>query len=550
ERGLQQMSFWLGLLLVFGLSPWVVDAAAADEQSAYSAKKTVAGTFSHEYVIDMASRMSKRAHVPTPPLRRADGNRLDYDTYRAIWFKTEKGVWKQDPPGLELHLYPTGWLYEQPIELNVVENGHVRRIKPRRDLFNVGARSEDAARGMPWGLSGFRINGPLNRDDVADEIVVFQGASYFRAISQGQQYGLSARGLALGVAAATGEEFPFFKRFWVEKPAAGSETITVHALLDSPSVVGAYRFNITPGKLTRTDVTTTLFPRVVLREVGVAPLTSMNILGPLNQRRVPDFRPRVHDSDGLVILNGNGERIWRPINNPKRLQMSWFIDENPRGFGLSQRERHYRAYLDLEARYERRPSAWVEPIGDWGRGSVVLVEIPSEEEIHDNIVAFWRPEKPLEPGKAHQFTYRLSWPDVTPSRTSGPFILRSRAGLAHGWDGRKGKVRFVVDLAGFEKGFGDALPAATVTASQGAVSNVVVQSIPQVPDPATPVHLIAGRTYDTVSGKGPETRPDGAYRVSFVFDPKGRDVSELRLQLAVSKGPTPETWLYRWTQDQ
>ncbi|MEL7049595.1 MAG: glucan biosynthesis protein, partial [Pseudomonadota bacterium] len=289
---------------------------------------------------------------------------------------------------------------------------------------------------------------------------------------------------------------------------------------------------------------------VRLKEVGIAPLTSMNILGPLNQRRVPDFRPRVHDSDGLAIINGRGERIWRPINNPKRLQTSLFLDENPKGFGLAQRERHYRSYLDLEARYERRPSAWVEPVGNWGRGSVVLVEIPSEEEIHDNVVAFWQPEKPIPAGQPFKLAYRLSWPDVTPSRTAGPFILRSRAGPAIKANGQPGKIRFIVDFAGFDDDFDGALPTAVVTASKGSVSSVVVQAKSPVVRKSNSAKTVAGRPYDRVRGKGPETRPDGELRVAFLIDPKEHDVSELRLQLAVPNGRAPETWLYRWTRDQ
>ncbi len=240
-------------------------------------------------------------------------------------------------------------------------------------------------------FSGFRLRAPLNRAEHFDEFVVFQGASYFRAVAKGQEYGLSARGLALKTGDARGEEFPFFRTFWIERPRPEANTVVVHALLDSDSTTGAYRFTIRPGDPTVMDVEMTLYPRVELTHVGLAPLTSMFFFGPNDRVGIDDFRPAVHDSDGLAIWNGRGEWLWRPLINPETLQVSAFVDDNPRGFGLLQRHRAFADYQDLEAHYERRPSLWVETIGEWGSGAVQLVEIPSKSEYHDNVVAFWRP---------------------------------------------------------------------------------------------------------------------------------------------------------------
>lgn len=535
----------------------VVGEDVAAEDKARTGAVPAAGAvnaFSHDTVVAKAQALAQRPFAPVSAARPPDGKRLDYDLYRAIWFNTDRAIWKDDPSGFELHLFPTGWLYEHPVVLNVVEKGAVRRIRGTRDDFHVGPQSAAIAQVMPWALSGFRINGPLNSPGVSDEIAVFQGASYFRGLSKGQQYGLSARGLALGVASPRGEEFPTFKEFWVEKSADGGASLIVHALLDSPSVAGAYRFVIRPGAPTSMDVTATLFPRVALRDVGIAPLTSMNLLGTLNPQRVADFRPRIHDSDGLAIVNGNGERLWRPLNNPRRLQTSWFVDNNPRGFGLAQRERDYRAYLDLQARYERRPSAWITPIGAWGRGSVVLVEIPSEEEIHDNIVAYWRPETPLAAGRAHTFQYRLDWPNriTTAAERDAPFVLRSRVGPAFGAQGRAGKKQFVIDYAGFEIADGMPLPKANVTVSAGEVKYVVVQAISGTAhqtqrslDPSEPTRKRGGFEPARAAEATP---PDGTFRVAFQFDPGGATTAEFRLQIDGPKGA--ETWLYRWTQDK
>ena len=271
-------------------------------------------------------------------------------------------------------------------------------LQPDNALYEFGALvGQPKADTPPIGFSGLRINSPINRPNVFDEVLVFQGASYFRGVSRGQAYGLSARGLAIDVAQPSGEEFPFFRTFWVERPARSSRQLVVHALLDSPGATGAYTFRIAGGAPTTVDVDVKLFPRRDLMHVGVAPLTSMFLFGGNNRSRMSDFRRAVHDSDGLAIAT-QGEQLWRPLANPRRLQVSAFSVQDLKGFGLIQRHRSFSDYEDLEANYERRPSAWIEPVGSWGNGTVRLVEIPSEEEIHDNIVAYWNPLEPYAQG--------------------------------------------------------------------------------------------------------------------------------------------------------
>jgi glucans biosynthesis protein len=247
----------------------------------------------------------------------------------------------------------------------------------------------------------------------------------------------------------------------------------------------------------------------------------MFLVGPVNPARVRDFRPRVHDSEGLAILSGSGERIWRPLTNPKKLQVSAFVDDNPRGFGLIQRRRHFSDYQDLEARYERRPSVWVEFVRGLGQGSVFLVELPTEEEIHDNIVAFWRPSQHLEKGREHQLNYRLRWRDETPTRFVGPWVSATRVGRAY-HDAAPGSVRFVIDYVDQERFSEEELPTAEASASEGVIQNLVVQ-----PNPET-----------------------GGLRASFIFDPQGKELAELRVNLSDWNGRMPETWLYRWTSSQ
>jgi periplasmic glucans biosynthesis protein len=477
--------------------------------------------FSQETVQRLAAELAAKPYE-APPAQSVKGiQNLDYDQYRQVRFRRERTIWRGEGLHFELQVLPTGWLFNSPIEINIVEGGVARPLPPDNSYFDLGPLAGKLPPEARLGFSGFRISGPLNRPDVFDEIIVFQGASYFRALSRGQIYGLSARGLALNVAQPGGEEFPRFRNFWIEKPQPGATAITIHALLDSASVTGAYRFHVMPGWPTAIDVQMTLYPRRELTNVGIAPLTSMFLFSGINRSRISDFRPAVHDSGGLAIRNGWNEHIWRPLNNPRRLQTSNFLDNDPGGFGLIQRARSFSHFQDLEARYELRPSAWVEVAGSWGPGVVELVEIPSEEEIHDNIVAYWKPAGALAAGKSHAFAYRLMWPNDVPRSWPGATVHATRAGLVNGPLRKTGATQFVIDLKGLIGINPEDLPAARLDATAGAVSAPIVQTNPEI----------------------------GGLRVSFTFDPKGASSSELRLALHKKEQVISETWLYRWVKD-
>lgn len=480
-----------------------------------------AAPFSRQTVIAEAMALAGKPFKAVADAVPKGVENLDYDQYRQIRFQREKSLWRGEALNFEVQLLPVGWLYKAPVEIEIVDGTVSRPLAPDNGFFDLGALGSRLSADARIGFSGFRINGPLNRPDVFDEIIVFQGASYFRALSRGQTFGLSARGLAINVGNGSGEEFPFFRKFWIEKPKPGANRVIIHALLDSPSTSGAYTITVIPGKPTATNVEMTLYPRRDITNIGIAPLTSMFLFGSINRSRISDFRAAVHDSDGLAMLNGWGENIWRPLNNPRRLQSSHFTDQNPKGFGLIQRARHYRSYQDLEAGYESRPSAWVQPQGEWGMGGVELFEIPSEEEIHDNIVTFWKPAQPLTAGRPHTYTYSLTWPDDAPRAWGGAPVTATRSGLANGPQRQNGVIQFAVDF-GPLPGIGPGeLPTAKLEANAGAVGSPVVQL----------------------------NRENSGLRVSFVFDPKGVKSSEMRLQLSIGGKPVSETWLYRWTSD-
>jgi len=439
---------------------------------------------------------------------------MTYEQYRGIRFKQDRALWRGQDLPFQVGFFPRGFLYRPAVDIYEVKDGQASPVPYDPDLFDY----DDPAVRVPdrLGFAGFRVHAAINRPGDFDEFCVFLGASYFRAVGRGQFYGLSARGLAIGTGTERPEEFPRFRAFWLERPQPGVGTMVIHALLDSRSAAGAFRFTVRPGETTVMDVESVLFPRTDIAETGIAPLTSMYHFSDRDHARSDDWRTGVHDSDGMAAVNGRNERLWRPLVNPAAVQFSAFMDANPRGFGLLQRKRDFRDFGDLEVLYGRRPSLWIEPIGDWGVGAVDLVEIPTNSEYNDNIVAFWRGRDALRAGGEYSFTYRMHWGADAPGdpRLARVAELRTGAGTA------PGTRVFVLDLAGDAV---KALPAGVKTRVELGSS--------------------AGRVEEGYSGPNPET---GGWRISIVFDPAGATAAELRCALRGEQEALSETWLYRW----
>jgi len=494
-----------------GVAVALIAAAASSH-----AQERPASPFSRAILVARAEELAKQEYVE-PPTAQDASSKLSYDQYRAIRFQKGASIWARQNRTFTLDLFHPGFIFDTPVNINLVIGGMGRRVLFKSDLFDYGTevgsppqRDEDEG-----GYSGFRVRAPINRPDALDEFLVFQGASYFRAVGRDQSYGLSARGLAIRTARPEGEEFPVFTDFWIERPPEHATAITIHALLQSRSVVGAYTFIATPGAETDIDVVATLFPRRSITNFGIAPLTSMFLFDASSGRgRFDDFRSAVHNSDGLEMLTGRGERVWRPLANPRTLQVSAFLDRGPKGFGLLQRKRRFEEYQDSDSHFERRPSIWVEPRGDWGDGHVELVEIPTDKEIHDNIVAYWQSAAPLPAGKATEFSYRLRWL-TEPLDTSVARVVSTRAGAASGSGDQR---QFVVDFLGAFAPPNDV--EINVSSSAGKV----------------------------LSPRGAIVTDTGAYRVTFELAPERNDVVELRLQLVSKNQPWSETWLYRWSR--
>ncbi|MFQ6551798.1 glucan biosynthesis protein [Aestuariibius insulae] len=469
--------------------------------------------FSDADVIDRARALAQSPYVPRPEIPQ-EWRDLSYDQFRHIWFDHRNALFEGTESPLRVDFFPPGLYFPQAVQMSVVEDGEARTIAFDKAVFDTTDEFPDLPRDATLGYSGLRLRAELEEPGIFTEFAVVQGASYFRAIATGQIYGLSARGIAIDTAEPSGEEFPDFTALWIERPAPGYGTVTLHALLDGPSITGAYRFEITPGAPLSMQVRATLFARRDLPHLGVAPLTSMFLFDETMRDRFSDFRPAVHDSDGLMIANGGGEHIWRPLANPRALQLSAFADMGPKGFGLMQRARTFSDFADLEALYHRRPGLWVTPEGDWGRGSVTLVEIPADLEVYDNIVAYWRPAEPFAAGTEQTLSYRLDWGDAPAPGHALAQVLNTRIGARP-----EGGLIVAIDFA----------------AADG------------LPDLDTIVPLIrtsAGETSGGLLQRNPDT---GGPRLAFTFRPGDATLAEFRVQLRSETDPLSEVWLYRWT---
>ena len=497
-------------------SGFVPEAAAEDMYGPFT-------DFRDDFVRNLARDLAAKPFVDEKIEMPAGFDVSTYDQYRDIRFNPDRAIWKGEDHKFSFDLFHSGFLFTRPVDIYVVQDSQQAKLNydPALFVFGPSVKRPDGKTDLHY--AGFRLRHPINSPDVDDEFLVFQGASYFRAVGKGLLYGLSARGLAVDTGQPSGEEFPFFKSFWIRRPEPATGIIVVEALLDSPSVTGAYRFSVKPGEDTQMDTEVTLFPRRDLPHVGIAPLTSMFLFNAIG-RPVEDYRNAVHDSDGLMMQTGTGEWLWRPLSNPKTLQVSAFQDKSPRGFGLMQRTRRYEDFLDLESRYERRPSLWVEPIGDWGAGFVQLFEIPTQLETNDNIVSYWQPKDALAAGASYTFVYRLHWCEHWPAEQPPPVGLVSYSGSGVDYNYTANPPAYDPNLRLYVVEF-DGGPAAgeftaDVTASAGTISKIVTY-----PNPVK-----------------------NTTRLSFAHDTTGIDVAELRAVIKRGGVIAGETWLFRWTR--
>ncbi len=459
-----------------------------------------------------------------PPLPQSIDH-LEYDSWRDIRFKRDAAVPLSTGRAFRLETFHLGFLFKRAIRVNLIENGVASPLRYSPKFFDYGRVKLDASLPADTGFAGFRLHYPLNDPHVYDEVISFIGASYFRFLGRGQKYGLSAR--ALCVEAGTEKEsFPLFREFWLEASATQDDQATIYALLDSEAATGAFRFDLTPGQDTVVDVEATLFPRRAGVKFGLAPLTSMFLTGE-NDHRVRDgFRGELHDSDGLLMLTGANEWIWRPLANPPFERMTSFLDNGVKGFGLLQRDRTFESYQDLELGYESRPSYFIEPKGDWGAGRIELVELSTPDETNDNIVASFVPATPLTVGQPFSYAYRITAclddARLSPNgRCVNTFMAPARA-LGSSEKAGPGTCRFMVDFSGGDLAYYLADPSevkVVATAANGEILRASVAANPHI---------------------------DG-FRAMLDINVTPGQTSDLRAYLRVGSRSLTETWTFPWT---
>lgn len=470
---------------------------------------------------DVIAQARSNASVPYQKIsvqQQSAFSQLTYDQYRNIRFDSSKAVWAASDSPFRLDVFPAGFLFTTPVRIFLIEKGTASEFHADEDMFiNDSGKKLSGSSRIP--LSGFRIRNQLNERGVWDEFLVFQGASYFRAASRNSSYGLSARGLYIQPENGKPEEFPVFTSFWIRKPDAGDTSLVIYALMDSDSVTGAYQFTVTPGDATAVQVQAVVFARRDIQGIGVAPLTSMFYFDESNRSFADDFRSGSHDSDGFYAVLKSGEVIWRQLMNPEQVSYASFTSETPQLFGLLQRARTADAYEDFEAQYEKRPSAWVVPGDDWPEGSADLIEIPSDRDTDDNIVAFWKVKANISKEKSAAFNYTLYF-----SQKEEPRKLAVVSGTRSGSPayGKKSYRVYAVDFSD-EAGV---LPA-------------------DLNDIGIDVQTSDG----VISGAHLEQNPvTGGVRLAFELHPGKTGGAELRVRLTYKGKPVSETWLYRWSE--
>jgi glucans biosynthesis protein len=502
-------------------------ATGLQDTAAWAQASDTAEPFSFDILIERARSLAGEEY--TAPTQLGEPfTTLDYDDYRNIRFREDSAIWKGPAAQAVVHAYHPGWLFDGTVSLYEIVNGKAQPLGFTSDDFIYQSKAlEKIPTGTELpGVAGFRMNAPLNDPQQFDEIVSFLGASYFRALGAGNRYGLSARGLAVNTATSEPEEFPRFSAFWLQRPAPGETKMTFYALLESQSVVGAYKFTVTPGATTTMDVTTELFFRQDVQQLGVAPLTSMYLFGLNDQGGFDDYRARVHDSEALVVNTGQ-DTLFRVLNNPPKLANSYFGAQSPKSFGLVQRHRAFDDYLDAEAHYELRPTLMVEPKGDWGEGMVRLIEIPSDLEGNDNIVAFWTYKNGFAAGDSKSISYRLNWgmnpPGASSTLAQVSRTLAGNGGIA-GVKPRNDRRKFVIDFEG-------------ATLGEPNAENVVEANVNIAGG------TVAGQVLQQIDGH------DHMWRLVLEVVAETDATVELRANLVAGDRSLTETWVYQWLKE-
>ena len=474
-------------------------------------------------LVEQAKQQAQKDFAPVEAIKNETLRDLSYQQYKAIRFKADESIWRGLYP-YEVQLFHTGFLYKQPVNINVIDYRNRVSSLPfdtRYFQYDPPAQSIADKINANVGFAGFRVHFPLNTNEYKDELAAFLGATYFRLVGQHQKYGISARGIAIDTAMPEGEEFPYFTDFWLIEPANG-KTLSIYAKMDSPSITGVYKFTMQANKQAEVDVKAWLFARKDIDKLGLAPFTSMFLYGENSRNKPDDYRPEVHDSDGMMLVTSSNEQLWRPLDNPNRLRITSLGDNSPKGFGMLQRDIQYGHYLDSEADYHQRPGLWVTPYEGFNKGRLELVEIPTNSETHDNIVAYWVNDKPVKKGNGLFVHYEMKTVSGDAHAYKQASVLRTLQGadILPGEKRKEGSLtrRFIVDFTAPDglSLSGDEL-SANVSTNNGKIEQLNVFP----------------------SNFGNEIR------ATFLFTPKDQDaVNDMRLIITHKNQPISEIWTY------
>jgi glucans biosynthesis protein len=475
--------------------------------------------FAAAKVADLARALAAEAHKPPTPSPLDALGSATPEEMAAVRYRPAELIWAADNLAFAIEPLHRSRNFPGEMEIYTVDGGTASRLAYDPARFDFGKLKPPPASAQ-LGFTGFRV---LHRagDGKLKAVASMLNASIVSAVAHNQVWGAISRPLTVRSGEQMAEEAPQIRAVWVEKPRPTATELIAHAVVDAPSLAAAVRFTLRTGEATVIDTECTIFTRKQVDHFGLTPIQATYLSGPLDWPLADDMRPAVYEATGVQMLTGNGEWLWRPITNRARLQISGFVDNDPQGFGLIQRDRSFSAFLDDENEWQRRPSIWIEPIGKWGPGEITLMEIPAASQNNKNIACYWRPKPPLAAGSEGTFAYRQFWSWRPPGRPDGAIVTISRIGRISG-DTSEAKIRFLMQFEGGQ--LSDPAKAATI--------------VPTIWSSAGKVSAL--RTY--------RTPRHGSMRVVFDLETGGQPLVELRVVLKHDAVSMSETWLYRWTQ--
>ena len=140
--------------------------------------------------------------------------KLDYSDWSSIRYLPEKALWAEDGLPFTVQFFHPGLYYDRPVSVHIVNEDSVDDVAFDPSLFQYGSEelAKQVAQTKDMNFAGFRLHYPLNKADYKDEVAIFLGASYFRALAADTHYGIYSRGLAIDTATTVSSSLPALPR--------------------------------------------------------------------------------------------------------------------------------------------------------------------------------------------------------------------------------------------------------------------------------------------------------------------------------------------------